>query len=102
MLIAALIAALAVLAAGKPELGERQAPAGQSDTGRLVGLLADYDATAMGNWVSLEALKDPTAHHEELPTWFRHLHDTMVVTSASNRREAQDATFILRQPLCPP
>jgi len=81
------------------ELGEEAAV---SAVERLTPLLSDYDEKNPQNWLSIEALKDPTAHHEELPVWFRHLHDTVVATSASNRREAQDATFILKPPLCTP
>jgi len=83
-------------------LGEAQKNSDQKATERLTELLANYKDTNSGNWLSLEAMKDPMSHHEDLPTWYRHLHETMVSTSASNRREAQDATFILREPLCKP
>ena len=86
---------------GDEKLGEAQDP-GQKATERLTELLAAYKDTNSGNWLSFEAMKDPMSHHEDLPTWYRHLHETMVSTSASNRREAQDATFILREPLCKP
>jgi len=32
----------------------------------------------------------------------RHLDSTMVITTASNKRDQQDAAFILKPPVCPP
>ena len=32
----------------------------------------------------------------------RHLDTTMVVTTASNKRDQQDSSFILKPPVCPP
>merc|ERR1712216_585967 len=91
----------ASLAANGNMLGESAAP---SDTEMIGGLLKNYDKTNWKNFVSFESHEEMTkdTRHDDPPRFIRHLDTAMVMTTVSNRRDQQDAAWIVRPPLCPP
>lgn len=74
--------------------------AASSDTAELAGLVKSYVVGSYKNFVSFKAHEPPTgATHTR---FIRHLDTTAVVTTASNKRDQQDASFMVKPALCPP
>jgi len=86
-----------------PDLGEVQEPESQAQD--IMDLLTKYDKSSYKNFFSFRAAKEvevADGSQEEPPRYLRHLDTSMVITTASNKRDQQDAAFMLREPLCPP
>lgn len=83
-------------------LGESQA---DTDTEALMALVDNYKSANTDNFVSFMANELPgqdTSAADEPRRYMRHLDTSMVITTASNKRDQKDAAFMIRTPLCPP